>query len=319
MPGREFQATPYRFGFNGKENDHDVKGFGNQQDYGARIYDGRLGRFLSVDPLTKEYPWYTPYQFSGNKPIRFNDRDGEEESDPFFVQEKRGKKGDKLASSADISAIFTLGLVYGPHEAQAYHFSRMAGGKLTFSNRGYSFEAKVVLSSDSYLYSAIFSAIEKVHHLPRNSFTEEQRLEIVTYTFKLGVDNSDLFYYEDVNTKFAQITPAIPLSGRPPAATPGVSIGVNSLYLIPKVLALDKVNLPLVLNAVSKSQQEYDKHIADQEKGKQRLEKLQEQLSKTKKNSKERREIQDKISNEKELLKGHEKEIKQKWPDGRPE
>ena len=56
-----------------------MKGEGNQQDYGMRVYDGRLGRFLSVDPLTKEYPWYTPYSFAGNKPITFIDRDGEEE------------------------------------------------------------------------------------------------------------------------------------------------------------------------------------------------------------------------------------------------
>jgi len=24
---------------------------------------------LSVDPLTRSYPWYTPYQFAGNKPV----------------------------------------------------------------------------------------------------------------------------------------------------------------------------------------------------------------------------------------------------------
>jgi len=45
----------YRYGFNGKENDNEVKGSGNQQDYGMRIYDPRLGRFLSVDPLYREY------------------------------------------------------------------------------------------------------------------------------------------------------------------------------------------------------------------------------------------------------------------------
>ncbi len=41
----------YRYGFNGKESDDEIKGEGNQQDYGMRIYDTRLGRFLSVDPL----------------------------------------------------------------------------------------------------------------------------------------------------------------------------------------------------------------------------------------------------------------------------
>jgi RHS repeat-associated protein len=51
----------YRYGFNGKENDNEVKGEGGQQDYGMRIYDTRVGRFLSVDPITRSYPWYTPY------------------------------------------------------------------------------------------------------------------------------------------------------------------------------------------------------------------------------------------------------------------
>jgi RHS repeat-associated protein len=59
----------YRFGFNGKENDNEIKGTGNQQDYGMRIYDPRLGRFLSVDPITSEYPELTPYQFASNTPL----------------------------------------------------------------------------------------------------------------------------------------------------------------------------------------------------------------------------------------------------------
>jgi RHS repeat-associated protein len=84
MPSRIASSATgegYRFGFNGKENDNEVKGFGNQQDYGMRIYDPRVGRFLSVDPLTQEYPWYTPYQFAGNNPIRFIDLDGAEPGD----------------------------------------------------------------------------------------------------------------------------------------------------------------------------------------------------------------------------------------------
>lgn len=34
---------------------------------------------MSVDPLTAKYPWYTPYQFAGNKPIWAIDVDGLEE------------------------------------------------------------------------------------------------------------------------------------------------------------------------------------------------------------------------------------------------
>jgi hypothetical protein len=35
-----------------------------------------VARFLSVDPLAPEYPWYTPYQFAGNTPIQAIDLDG---------------------------------------------------------------------------------------------------------------------------------------------------------------------------------------------------------------------------------------------------
>lgn len=80
LPGRTYRSNglQLRYGYNGKENDNEVKGEGNQQDYGFRISDPRLGRFLSVDPLTKDYPWYTPYQFAGNTPIWATDVDGAE-------------------------------------------------------------------------------------------------------------------------------------------------------------------------------------------------------------------------------------------------
>ena len=53
-------------------------------DYGFRVYDCRIGKFLSVDPLTGSYPWYTPYQFAGNKPIEFIDLDGLEEIHYYY-------------------------------------------------------------------------------------------------------------------------------------------------------------------------------------------------------------------------------------------
>lgn len=77
QPGRKYEAeSGYRYGFNGKENDNEVKGEGNQQDYGMRIYDPRLGRFLSEDPIAKQYPELTPYQFASNSPVASIDLDG---------------------------------------------------------------------------------------------------------------------------------------------------------------------------------------------------------------------------------------------------
>jgi RHS repeat-associated protein len=78
QPGRKYSAgSSYRYGFNGKENDNEVKGIeGSQQDYGMRIYDPRLGKFLSKDPLMAEYPMFTVYQFASNSPISGIDLDG---------------------------------------------------------------------------------------------------------------------------------------------------------------------------------------------------------------------------------------------------
>ena len=78
LPGRTYRnnGQQLKYGYNGKENDNEVKGEGNQQDYGMRISDPRLGRFLSVDPMTKNFAELTPYQFASNRPIDGIDMDG---------------------------------------------------------------------------------------------------------------------------------------------------------------------------------------------------------------------------------------------------
>ncbi|MGM0581170.1 MAG: RHS repeat-associated core domain-containing protein [Bacteroidota bacterium] len=48
----------------------------NHYDYGFRIYNPRIAKFLSVDPLAKEYPWNSPYAFAENDVIRSIDLDG---------------------------------------------------------------------------------------------------------------------------------------------------------------------------------------------------------------------------------------------------
>jgi RHS repeat-associated protein len=69
-----------RYGFNGKEGDAEgMGGGGSTQDYGFRIYNSRLGKFLSIDPLFHDFPYYSPYHFAGNQPIVAIDLDGAEE------------------------------------------------------------------------------------------------------------------------------------------------------------------------------------------------------------------------------------------------
>ena len=76
VPNRHGSSSSYRYGFNGKENDNEIMGEGNFQDYGMRMYNPRIGRFFNVDPLTKKYPMLTPYQFASNTPIWATDLDG---------------------------------------------------------------------------------------------------------------------------------------------------------------------------------------------------------------------------------------------------
>ena len=71
--------TAYRYRYNGKES---MGLLGGRYDYGFRMYDGGIARFLTIDPLTKKYPELTPYQFASNTPIQAIDLDGLE---AFFV------------------------------------------------------------------------------------------------------------------------------------------------------------------------------------------------------------------------------------------
>ncbi len=95
LAGRSYTApnSDYRFAFNGKERDNETYGEGNAYDFGARIYDVRLGRWLSVDPLTRKQPYASPYKSMGNNPIIFSDPDGKKEFITTIIRdEKTGKQ-----------------------------------------------------------------------------------------------------------------------------------------------------------------------------------------------------------------------------------
>jgi len=81
MPGRTFNSGEYRYGFQGHEKDDEIKGQGNSLDFGSRIYDSRLGRWLSLDPLASKYPNLSPYNYTANNPVLYIDIDGEDFED----------------------------------------------------------------------------------------------------------------------------------------------------------------------------------------------------------------------------------------------
>ncbi|GEP89294.1 RHS repeat-associated core domain-containing protein [Chitinophaga terrae (ex Kim and Jung 2007)] len=129
LAGRAWKlSNSYRFGFNGKENDNEVKGVGNQQDYGMRVYDPRIGKFLSVDPITAKYPELTPYQFASNRPIDGIDLDGLEFTEYVYPQQiiRRNMQG---MSKKEAAAYYSRGNKIG---AAAVGGAMVAGASFAF-------------------------------------------------------------------------------------------------------------------------------------------------------------------------------------------
>ena len=92
MKERSFSNEEYRFGFNGMEKDGDL-GEG-KTDFGARIYDEKLGRWLSGDPLEWKYPSLSTFSFSNNSPIMLKDYNGKE----FTITIYRGNSDNPSSS-----------------------------------------------------------------------------------------------------------------------------------------------------------------------------------------------------------------------------
>lgn len=77
VAGRTVHGSEYRYGFNGMEKDDELTDIkGTHYDFGARMYDSRLGRWMKVDPLANEYPGVSTYAFVLNTPIQAIDPDG---------------------------------------------------------------------------------------------------------------------------------------------------------------------------------------------------------------------------------------------------
>lgn len=88
-----FFEGSYRYGFQRQEKDDEVKGKGNSYDFGARMYDPRVGRWYSRDKLYTNYISNSPYHYVLNNPIQYRDLDGNILVDPdgnIVYQKKQG-------------------------------------------------------------------------------------------------------------------------------------------------------------------------------------------------------------------------------------
>jgi RHS repeat-associated protein len=132
----------YRYGFNSMEKDDELKGSGNSYDFGARMYDSRVGRFLSRDPKEKQYSWQSTYLTSANNPIYCIDKDGKG-NEPYLVKVSAVKGTLTIPSSAEVlysvdEYTYTFVSVDGLH---TYKSTIPAGRVIAFTIEGITYSA----------------------------------------------------------------------------------------------------------------------------------------------------------------------------------
>lgn len=122
-----------RYGFNNQEKETEL---GDYYSFEYRIHDARLGKFLSVDPLETEYPYYSTYQFAGNMPILAIDIEGAE---PLF----KGKYPNQIAYERDWKSTFqSCTAATSQSYKQAWYWSAAQQKWTTTYNQGEGFKTK---------------------------------------------------------------------------------------------------------------------------------------------------------------------------------
>ncbi len=106
LAGRTSNSPGYKYGFNGVEKDAEMHGNdGDSYDFGARMYDARVGRWLSVDPLARNFLMYSPYSFPLNTPVTVKDEDG---ASPPGTRELTESELSTLLQNGNVIAKFVL-------------------------------------------------------------------------------------------------------------------------------------------------------------------------------------------------------------------
>ncbi len=117
MPTRSWKDpnAKYKYGFNGKEKDNEINVDGGDYDFGARIYNSRLGRWLSLDPLMKKYPQFSTYCFALDNPSLYIDFNGKDVINGYIrliQQTEELIKQQKKTIADEEKSLFDKGIDY---------------------------------------------------------------------------------------------------------------------------------------------------------------------------------------------------------------
>jgi len=215
LDGRTISNGDYRYGFQGQEKDDEVKGEGNSINYKYRMHDPRIGRFACIDPLSREYPFWSPYAFSGNQVISTVELEGLEAEENLNENEVLNIEGVTVFAMPYLQGVSGDG-IGGTHynlvgsafssRWQAASFAQAVGGESDGA-----IKPTVTISNDSELGDKIASSVEslgiKFSDLSKRS---QKKLSTVKWGrsgwFSRGKsDRSDLFFYKKSSVKYSRI------------------------------------------------------------------------------------------------------------------
>lgn len=153
-------------------------------DFGARMYDARLGIFTSIDPLAHKFPQWSPYSAFAGNPIFFIDPDGR------AVKPSTTQARDAIQSKLD---------QFNSHETLRQIFSGVTYGQIgTLNSPGTPQHGQAVnaFSLTGVSYGAARTLLEK-----DNSLSVEQKLEALAWVRALSaLDVAEVAVYDNSNT-----------------------------------------------------------------------------------------------------------------------
>jgi len=132
VPNRRANTPEYRYGFQGQEMDDELKGEGNSLNYTFRMHYPRVGRFFARDPLTKKYPYNSPYAFSENRVIDSGELEGLK---TYYAAD--GTKAGQVGESKEIRVLaagIDIALITKANNPKAAQKNRDAATQALFKN-----------------------------------------------------------------------------------------------------------------------------------------------------------------------------------------